>query len=81
MLNMLIPAPKALTLGKGSTNLKNYKIALSYSCDYRIFKAAQKLAEELSAETRTEIAVTKVLGEPALDGCINLIAEEGEGEG
>ena len=38
----------------------------------------QKLAAELSAETRTEIAVTKVLGEPALDGCINLIAEEGE---
>jgi hypothetical protein len=81
MLNMLIPAPKTLTLGKGSTNLKNFKIALSYSCDYRIFKAAQKLAAELSAETRTEIAVTKVLGEPALDGCINLIAEEGEGEG
>lgn len=81
MLRTLIPTPKNLTVGKGTTNVKNYRIVLSASCDYRIFKAAQTLASELSAETRTEITVTKVLGEPALDGCINLIAGDGEGEG
>jgi len=81
MLHMLIPAPKTLNLGKGTTNLKNYKIVLGYSCDYRIFKAAQKLAAELSAETRTEISVTKVLGEPALDGAVNLIAGDCDCEG
>ena len=81
MLRALIPTPKKLTVGKGTTNVKNYRIVLSASCDYRIFKAAQTLAAELSLETRTEITVTKVLGEPALDGCINLIAGEGEGEG
>ncbi|MBQ3002834.1 MAG: family 20 glycosylhydrolase [Clostridia bacterium] len=74
MIQALIPTPKKLTVGKGTTALKNYKIVLSASCDYRVFKAAQKLASELSAETRTEIAVTRVLGEPALDGCINIIA-------
>ncbi len=81
MLQMLIPAPKQLTVGKGTTNLKNFRIVLSASCDYRVFKAARTLAAELSAETRTEISVTRVLGEPALDDCINLIAECGEGEG
>lgn len=81
MLRALIPTPKKITLGKGNTNVKNYRIVLSASCDYRIFKAAQTLASELSAETRTEIIVTKVLGEPALDGCVNLIAGDGEGEG
>ena len=81
MLRTLIPTPKSLTVGKGTTNVKNYRVVLSASCDYRIFKAAQTLAAELSLETRTEIIVTKVLGEPALDGCINLIAGDGEGEG
>ena len=78
MIQALIPTPKKLTVGKGTTALKSYKIVLSASCDYRVFKAAQKLAAELSAETRTEIAVTRVLGEPALDGCINIIAGDCE---
>lgn len=81
MIQHLIPTPKQLSLTGGKLSLLNFKVVLSASCDFRIFKAAQKLAKELSDETRTSCVVTKVLGIPALNDCVNLIAGDGEGEG
>lgn len=81
MIQSLIPTPKKLKTTGGMLSLADCKVVLGISCDNRIFKAAQTLARELSAETRTAVSVTKVLGEPALDGCINLIAGDGDGEG
>lgn len=80
MLTNLIPTPKHLTRNAGHTSLQNMKIVLSQSCDTRLFKAARKLAEELAKETRTDISVTKVLGEPADTSAIRIIAGDGEGE-
>ncbi len=81
MLNMLIPTPKKIEVAAGKTNLAGFRIALSASCDSRVCNLARKLASELSAETHTEITLTKVLGEPALDGFVNVIAGDGCGEG
>ncbi len=81
MIHTLVPTPKHLVLSKGRLSLQNFQIVLGSSCDDRIFKAAKKLSSELSAESRTEIPVTKVLGEPALDGCINLVSGNAGGEG
>lgn len=80
MLKNLIPTPKKITREAGTTSLQNYRIVLGTACDIRIFKAAQKLASELSAESHSSIAVTKILGIPALDGCINIIVEPGEAD-
>ncbi len=80
MLTNLIPTPKHLTRKTGRTSLQNMKVLLSQSCDSRLFKAAKKLADELAAETRTEISLTKVLGEPTQKAAVRIIAGDGEGE-
>ena len=80
MLNMLIPTPKKVTVKKGKTDLSTFRIALGASCDSRVFKLAKKLAAEISYETNTEVDVTKVMGDPALDGFVNVIAGDGNGE-
>ena len=83
MLRHLIPTPKTVVRSFGTHSLgKDTKIVLSFGCDVRLFKASVRLAEDIFEETRAKPLVTKVLGTPALDGCVNVIADEnGSGEG
>ncbi len=80
MTPVLVPKPKKMTCTAGKTDLKCSKIVLDMTCDSRLFKAAQKLAKEIGAETRTEIAVTKVLSSAGCVGCITVTVCDSGGE-
>ncbi|MBP5230979.1 MAG: hypothetical protein ILO68_04545, partial [Clostridia bacterium] len=82
MLEHLIPTPKQITPARGRCVLgKEWKIALNGGSDPRLFKAAVRLAEDVFEQTRARPAVTRILGVPALDGCVNVVSGEGDGEG
>ncbi|MBO4366896.1 MAG: beta-N-acetylhexosaminidase [Clostridia bacterium] len=81
MLNHLIPTPRRVTREPGTCALNAYtRIVLGASCDNRLFKAAAVLAADLETEIRSKPAVLRILGTPALDGCINIVSDGGEGE-
>lgn len=78
----ILPQPKKLKENDGTVTLAGLKIVLTSACDYRIFKAAQTLRDELVAETGLDFPISKVLGTPCC--CkgkilIDVCGESGEG--
>ncbi len=76
----ILPQPKKLKKTGGVVKTANLSIVLTMKCDYRIFKAAQKLADELYEQTGNEVVITKVLGTPDVSGnividCLNKKSE------
>ncbi|MBO5914799.1 MAG: hypothetical protein J6Q72_05585, partial [Clostridia bacterium] len=66
----ILPQPKKLKKTGGVVATAGLGIVLTMKCDSRIFKAAQKLANEIYEETGIDPAITKVLGTPEIDGNI-----------
>lgn len=66
----ILPQPKKLKKTGGVISVANLSIVLTVKCDDRIFKAAQKLANEIYEETGIDPVITKVLGTPAVEGNI-----------
>ncbi|MBR5278080.1 MAG: beta-N-acetylhexosaminidase [Clostridia bacterium] len=66
----ILPQPKKLKKTGGVISVANLKIVLNEKCDERIFKAAQRLANEIYEETGNDPVITKVLGTPAAEGNI-----------
>ncbi len=66
----ILPQPKKLKKTGGVISVANLKIVLNEKCDERIFKAAQRLANEIYEETGNDPIITKVLGIPAAEGNI-----------
>lgn len=66
----IIPQPKKLKKTGGFVATAGLDIVLTVKCDSRIFKAAQKLANEIYEETGIDPVITKVLGTPDIDGKI-----------
>lgn len=58
----ILPQPKKLKKTGGVISVAGLDIVLTVKCDSRIFKAAQKLAEEIYEETGIDPVITKVLG-------------------
>ncbi len=76
----ILPQPKKLKRTEGVVATARLDIVLTMKCDNRIFKAAQKLADEIFEETGNKPMVTKVLGTPDVAGkividCLNKKSE------
>ena len=66
----ILPQPKKLKKTSGVVATAGLDIVLTSKCDYRILKAAQKLAAEMYEETGNDPVITKVLGVPSPEGKI-----------
>ncbi len=66
----ILPQPKKLKKTGGVISVANLKIVLTAKCDERIFRAAQKLANEMYEETGNKPVLTKTFGAPDVDGKI-----------
>ena len=77
----ILPQPKKLKKTGGTVSLAGLNIVLTSRCDSRIFKAAQKLRDEIFGETGIEPAITKVLGNPEVGGKIVIDSLNKKGEG
>ena len=66
----ILPQPKRIKTTGGTLSLAGLTITLTQNCDSRIFKAAQKLRDEIFGETGIEPEITKVLGFPQAAGKI-----------
>jgi len=77
----ILPQPKKLKKTGGVVKTAGLDIVLTMKCDSRIFKAAQKLANEIYEETGIDPIITKVLGTPDVDGkiVIDCLGKKGEG--
>ena len=77
----ILPQPKKLKKTGGFVKTAGLDIVLTMKCDSRIFKAAQKLANEIYEETGIDPVITKVLGTPDVDGkiVIDCLGKKGEG--
>ncbi len=77
----ILPQPKKLKKTGGVVKTAGLDIVLTMKCDSRIFKAAQKLANEIYEETGIDPVITKVLGTPDVTGkiVIDCLGKKGEG--
>ena len=64
----ILPQPKKLKKTGGVISVANLKIVLTAKCDDRIFRAAQKLANEMYEETGNKPVLTKAYEAPDIDG-------------
>ena len=76
----ILPQPKKLKKTGGVVATAGLDIVLTMKCDSRIFKAAQKLAEEIYEETGIDPVITKVIGNPDPAGkiVIDCLGKKGE---
>ncbi|MBQ4317328.1 MAG: beta-N-acetylhexosaminidase, partial [Clostridia bacterium] len=77
----ILPQPKKLKKTGGFVKTAGLDIVLTTKCDSRIFKAAQKLANEIYEETGIDPVITKVLGTPEPNGKIVIDCLNKKGEG
>ncbi len=77
----ILPQPKKLKKLGDVLSVARMPIVLTTNCDYRIFKAAQKLADDIYDATGIEPMITKVLGMPDASGKIVIDCQKKKSEG